>query len=835
MKRITLPLFCLFLSMNSYAQNPTYNISEQSNWNPNPATQYNDIWAYADCQDNEYAIIGSTLAIHFVDVTDPTSPAEVASFSGGESSSWRDIKTYRGHAYSVSDNTSEGLIIFNLNNLPQGIEQVYQSNTDFNSAQNIFIDEAYGRLYVVGSDVNDLLIFDLTINPAQPVLMASTSLMNGYIRDIYVRDNIAYASHLANGLTIYDCSDASNITIVGSISNYVGDVMNNSSWLSEDGNTLIFSDEIPGAKLKLMDVSDPSNLSVSPNHVFQSNLLGAGNNSLAHKPIIRDEFAFVSYYHDGLQVFDISNPDSIVRVAYLDTYPSNTNYDGIQGNWGLYPFLPSGNILASDINNGLFVMSMDLIELEPVINTNKVDAQVDLLSGPIICEGDSVLLVANEGDFTYLWTKDGEVLDINNHQFFAKETGSYQLEISNGVCSQISEIYEVTFNEKPDLSMMTGDVADICFGTSYAIEAPQGYDFYIWLKNGNALPNTNSMLMAVQSGTYSLIAYLNGCASTSAEYEINVIDIPIPSISAEETTICQGQVATIEAAIGAENYLWYYNNLLVAETSDNLFLAEQSGTYYVELQIGTCSETSAELAISVLEAPNNSIGVNGATTFCAGESVNLNAAQTTDIISWSWNLDSTEIGTAPTIEVDQNGQYELIVTSNNSCTATNTIDIEVIELEVPEVNFEGTGLISTAADTYQWYFNGEPIAGATDQFFQPETNGAYQVEITGEGCTVISAPLTFQVTSISTSESLSDLSIFPNPAHDFIRIDLASSLMSPLQVRLINTSGQSVSAITLAAARTYSEKIDLSALPSGVYVLQLQNDEGFIARKIVKE
>ncbi len=834
MKRITLPLFCLFLCSHSFAQSPTYNISEQSNWNPDTVPQYNDIWAYADCQGNEYAIIGSTQQIHFVDITDPTSPAEVASFSGGESSVWRDIKTYRGHAYSVSDNTTEGLMVFNLNNLPQGIEQSYQSNTDFNSAQNIFIDEAHGKLYVVGSEVNDLLIFDLATNPASPNLIASTDLPGGYIRDIYVRDNIAYASHLSNGLYIYDCTDVNNIGIAGSIGNYIGNVMNNSSWLSSDGNTLIFSDETPGAKLKLMDVSDPSDLNVEPAHVFHSNLLGGGGNSLAHKPIIRDNYAFVSYYHDGMQVFDISDPDNISKVAYLDTHPSNTNYDGIQGNWGLYPFLPSGNILASDINNGLFVMSMDLIDLEPLDNDNLVEAQVELLSGPIICEGDSVLLLANEGDFTYLWTKDGEVLDIDNYQLSAKETGSYQLEISNGVCSALSEIYEVTFHEKPDLSMLTGDIADVCFGNSYSIMAPSGYDYYIWLKDGNALPNSNNLLMAVQSGTYSLIAYLNGCSSTSAQYEINIIDVPNPTINTIETTVCQGQPATIEAAAGAENYVWYYNNLMVAETSDNFFMVEQSGNYHVELQIGDCSEISEEISITVLEAPNNTIGVNGPTTFCAGESLTLNAAQTADIVSWSWSLNNVVIGTEPNIEVDQNGQYELLVTSTNSCTALNTIDLEVIELDIPEVMFEGTGLISTEAEAYQWYFNGELIAGASDQFFQPQSNGAYQVEITSSGCTVISTPVAYQVTGLSDTESLSNLSVYPNPVNTFIHVDLESSIVSPLQIRLVNVSGQLVSQINLAAASSYSEKIDLAKLPSGIYVLQLSNEEGSVSRKIVK-
>ena len=64
----------------------------------------------------------------------------------------------------------------------------------------------------------------------------------------------------------------------------------------------------------------------------------------------------VSYYHDGVQIYDISNPAAPTKVAYYDTETTNTSYNGFVGSWGAYPYLPSGNVLVSDINNGLFVL-----------------------------------------------------------------------------------------------------------------------------------------------------------------------------------------------------------------------------------------------------------------------------------------------------------------------------------------------------------------------------------------------------------------------------------------------------------------------------------------------
>jgi hypothetical protein len=56
-------------------------------------------------------------------------------------------------------------------------------------------------------------------------------------------------------------------------------------------------------------------------------------------------------------VFDISDTNNIVKVAYYDTY-ENTNYAGYDGCWGVYPYLESGNIIASDTENGLYMISI---------------------------------------------------------------------------------------------------------------------------------------------------------------------------------------------------------------------------------------------------------------------------------------------------------------------------------------------------------------------------------------------------------------------------------------------------------------------------------------------
>ena len=101
-------------------------------------------------------------------------------------------------------------------------------------------------------------------------------------------------------------------------------------------------------------------------------LFNAGQNEdkiVAHNLLVHDTLLYVSYYHEGMQVYSIKDPADPVKVAYYQTYnqtiqidstsPVTKDYGGFRGVWGVYPYLPSGLILASDREKGLFVFKLD--------------------------------------------------------------------------------------------------------------------------------------------------------------------------------------------------------------------------------------------------------------------------------------------------------------------------------------------------------------------------------------------------------------------------------------------------------------------------------------------
>ncbi len=341
---------------------------------------FNDVWAYVDGAGNEYAVMGSAKYIHFFDVTDPSNIVEILAHEVDAQTTWRDFKVYGDRVYAASDNSGEGLIIFDVSTLPAPPVVTYDSTEFFNSTHNIFIDEENGRLYAAGADTqNDgLIVLDIATNPDQPLLLGSVSLVNGllggYVHDVYVRDNIAYCSHgNTSSFVIWDFNDAAN---PGYIASFESNGYNHSSWLTDDGNTVIFAEEVPtGLPLGLLDISNMMNDELTLYQYFKFPLLAPDHEGATpHNPFILGDLAFISYYEDGLQVIDISDPSAPFTTAYYDTYPENNDYNGYVGCWGVYPYLPSGNILASDMQNGLFILEMDLTPTSTTDGLEQVNA-----------------------------------------------------------------------------------------------------------------------------------------------------------------------------------------------------------------------------------------------------------------------------------------------------------------------------------------------------------------------------------------------------------------------------------------------------------------------------
>ena len=121
-------------------------------------------------------------------------------------------------------------------------------------------------------------------------------------------------------------------------------------WASDDCGYYYMADENHGAAMKVIDVSNPCD--IEEVNTFDANV--SAPTSIPHNQIAACNYLYVAYYYDGLRVYDISDPVNPEQVLYYDT-SSEPDDDSYKGAWGIYPLLPSGNILISDMQNGLYV------------------------------------------------------------------------------------------------------------------------------------------------------------------------------------------------------------------------------------------------------------------------------------------------------------------------------------------------------------------------------------------------------------------------------------------------------------------------------------------------
>lgn len=359
-------MLCMLCSIFAFGQAVEANLL--GNWNDSTlvSTQYdntyNEIWGYA-VDGREFAIIGSTAGTHFIEVTNPNHPTEVYFVQGadyGQHIVHRDYHTLGNLLYAVSDEGESSLQIMDLDFLAQdSVAVLYDSWDLLIRAHNIFIDENRLLLYAFdalgGDPVYSAVRLYYLEDPLEPLFIGEYYNFGGlearHVHDGYVREGIAFLNCGNEGFAIVDFTDPFAPVTLSTMTEYQQQGYNHSGWLSEDCAYYYMADETHNKDLKVLDVSNPCEIEV----VGTFNAESLESSSIPHNTIVACDYLYVSYYYDGLQVYDISDPAQPERVLYYDTH-EEPNDESYKGNWGVYPFLPSGNILISDMQKGLLVL-----------------------------------------------------------------------------------------------------------------------------------------------------------------------------------------------------------------------------------------------------------------------------------------------------------------------------------------------------------------------------------------------------------------------------------------------------------------------------------------------
>ncbi|HLM56141.1 MAG TPA: choice-of-anchor B family protein [Pyrinomonadaceae bacterium] len=342
----------------------------------------NDIWGWTDPQtDKEYALLGLSNGVAFVDVTAPSSPVYLGNLPRHSVDSlWHSVKVYKNHLFVVSEAVEHGMQVFDLTRLrgvttPQTFTETAHYN-NFGRAHTIAVNEETGYAYAAGSrpgagrtigvDTCGLGLHVVDVrDPAAPAFAGCVD-QDGYVHEtecvVYRGPDAQYRDHEIcfnaneDTLTIVDVSNKA-APLQLSRSPYFGAYgvgYTHQGWLTGDHARLLVNDELDEQHLKLAKnrtfVWNVSDLDAP----FVETVFQGSTPSIDHNLYVRGLFTVQSNYRSGVRILD-TRAATPVEVGFFDVYPVD-DQPLFNGTWSNYPFFASGTVIASGIEQGLFVL-----------------------------------------------------------------------------------------------------------------------------------------------------------------------------------------------------------------------------------------------------------------------------------------------------------------------------------------------------------------------------------------------------------------------------------------------------------------------------------------------
>ncbi len=341
----------------------------------------------------------------------------------------------------------------------------------------------------------------------------------------------------------------------------------------------------------------------------------------------------------------------------------------------------------------------------------------------------------------------------------------------------------------------------ICGGTPISLSVNDGVQ-HLWSTGA-----TGNSISVSTSGTYSVIfSDINGCRGKLSA-TVNTLSNPSPTITFAAGNLNAGSYAS---------YQWYFNGAPInGATSSSHVPLEGYGLYQVDVTNAGGCEGSGTYCLSPVE-----LSTNGPTTFCSGGSVTLTVSNGSSQV---WSTGSLN----PSITVNSSGTYSVTVLNSTAGCSVNLTQIVVVNPNPnPTVSYNGNAFSTSSFSSYQWYFNGNPISGATSQTFDPSStgNGAYHVTVVNSnGCEGTST--IFNLTNIGINELVnSNYQIYPNPIKngDHLTIKLKNSVDVTSIFSIYNSTGEKIQESTLCE---FENNILIDKITPGIYLGFIKNND----------
>jgi len=340
---------------------------------------------------------------------------------------------------------------------------------------------------------------------------------------------------------------------------------------------------------------------------------------------------------------------------------------------------------------------------------------------------------------------------------------------------------------------------------------------------------------AAQAGDdYLIIHSFNGSGMV-----LNLCSETITDLGNDSLTICIGDSAILFAGNGFQSYSWNTGDTTPQITVHNagMYISTNQGfcgtsTDTVIVTIDPCGM----FPIAVFSTPDNHICPGTCTDF-------TNLSQNAVTYQWTFTgaTPATSTDTDPsTVCYNTPGSYSVQLIATNAITS-DTLTLNNFITVYPYPPAQGilqsgdTLFANQGSVSYQWYFSGALIPGATDYFYVATQSGDYNVVCTdGNGCEV--EAVIFDVISKVQSlvEQGNPIRVFPNPVTDELILS-GDMLSAATEISVCNALGETIVMSKLLPDNSSVRKLNVESLARGIYIVEVMTGTKTFHLKFLKD
>ncbi len=443
---------------------------------------------------------------------------------------------------------------------------------------------------------------------------------------------------------------------------------------------------------------------------------------------------------------------------------------------------------------------------------------------------DSLILNAENPNTSYFWSDSStdQTLTVN-------QDSTYWVQVTGQNNCTISDTVIVTLNEfiVPNLGPDTAHCG------TYEVDAGFPGSTYSWSNGANT-----RYLNISNNGTYIVdVVDPNQCEGTDTVV-VSILNVPIIDLG-QDSVVCNHTSINIDAKNLGSTYNWSNGS------TEQMITVSDSGVYHVVVtNVEGCSK---EDSIKIYEQIYMANVGQDEYLLCSDGFLTLDGG---DANKYWWVKDEDTLSDQKNYTINQlYGLFELIVESSLGCEAKDMFEVketsDLIEARFLAISeaIEGDTiqfiqLSSPNPISWIWDFADGKTSSAESPAHSYDTSGVFDVmlAVSNEVCndTVFKA-ITINAAKYSISDSSIDYThfiemlnfdVYPNPARDNLNVNFKLSNKTNVILKITNSTGASFFNQTLSGS-DIKTNIDVSALPQGVYMVNLLADNFSVSKAIV--